>query len=98
MNHGNYANGDATNGHDGILDQITKNDTVHAAKDGIKHGEEREHNAVKMRYVTGTNMKRNVRLYKIPGNKNFDEFSKSDKAVSQKTKATNERKGYDNRV
>src|SRR6185312_7327269 len=96
MFHCDITNGDTTNRHDHILDQIPNDDTVHTTEYGIKHGKQGEHNSIKMRYIFGAHMKRNIRLNQIPRNKNFDKFSQSDKTISEETKATNECKNNGN--
>ena len=84
-----HATSNAANRHDNIFDQIAQNNAMHATENRIKHSKQRKNNSIKMRYIFRRNMKRNIWLHYIPGNKNFDEFTKANKTISHKTKATN---------
>src|SRR4030095_11458706 len=95
MRHGNYSYCNAADCHDRILDQVTKHNAAHPAEYGVKHGKQREYNSIKMRHIFRRNIKRYISLHQVPWNKNFNELSKTNKSIGQKTKASDNRKAHD---
>ena len=54
------ADADTGDGHDRIFDDIAQHDAVHAAQDGIEHGKQRKHDAIKMGHIVRRNMERDI--------------------------------------
>src|ERR1035437_4419296 len=84
---------DAGDRHDAIFYHITYYNAVHPTQNGIKHGKKREYYPVNMRHILRGNIKRDIAFYHIPWYKNLNEFTKANKTISHKTKATQQSKG-----
>src|SRR4051812_42602870 len=98
MLYGNHSNSNTTNCHDDVLDQVTQNNTVHSTEHGIKNSKERKNDSVEMCDIFRCNMKRNIWLNQIPGNKYFNEFTKTNKTISHETKTADQCKSNDHRM
>src|SRR3954466_15752996 len=98
MNCSNDSNSNTSNCHDDVLNEVAGYNTMHATKDRIEHCKKREYDSIKMSNIFRAYMKGNIRLHQVPRNKYFNEFSESDKAVCQESKATNDCKCNNNVV
>src|SRR5262245_58836752 len=88
MSHRNDRNGETTDRHDDILNQVTQHDAVHAAKHKVKNSKQSEDDAIKMSDILWCDIKWHIILHFAPWNKNFNELSKAHKTVRQKSKTS----------